>query len=96
MNTLAPILRKNGFQYNLIAAGNKTFLYEQVYTKTLSYYEVFKKVIAKETTIAGNFIPEHIAFPSNEDFGKTAWTYRDENKALAKFTELEAVKTESK
>jgi len=91
MDTLPATLRKNGFQYNLITAGNKTFLYEQVYTKTLSYYEVFKKVIAKETTIAGNFIPEHIAFPGNEDFGKTAWTFRDKEKAIAKFNRLESL-----
>ena len=89
MNTLPPILRKNGFQYNLITAGEKAFIYEQVYSKGVNYYEVFKKVIAKETTIQGNFIPEHISFPGNEDFGNWAWVYRSKEKAIKKFNELE-------
>ena len=91
MNTLPAILRKNGFQYNLLIEGNKTFLYEQEYTNEVKYYEVFKKVIAKETTVKGNFIPEHIAFPGNEAFGNWAWTFRDKEKAVAEFNRLESL-----
>ena len=89
MNTLPPIIRKNGFQYSLVAAGNKSFIYCQEYTTDVKYYEVLKKVIAKETTIQGKVIPEHIAFPGNEDFGNWAWVYRDKEKAIKHFNELE-------
>ena len=91
MNTLPTILRKNGFMYTQLLAGEKSFLYRQEYTNEVKYYEVFKKVIAKETTIHGKIIPEHISFPGNEDFGNWAWSFRDHQKAIAEFNRIEAL-----
>ena len=43
-----------------------------------------------------NFAPEpHIKFPSDEDFGKTAWTYRTEEMARAKATEIDSFVVQS-
>ena len=89
MNTLPSILRKNGFEYNLITEGEKSFIYRQLYTKNVSYYEVFEKRIAKPSKIMGKDIPAHIRFPGNEDFGKWAWSYRNPETAQKKFMELE-------
>jgi len=93
IDTLPAFLHRNGFDYECIKSGAKAFIYLQRYSKfggiEIVYYEVFKKVIAKECTLGGNFIPEHIAFPGNEAFGNWAWTFRDKDKAIARFNQLE-------
>lgn len=88
----APLtFRKNGFNYTLVSLGQKACIYKQTYTEIppVSYFEVWKIKEQKEFKIAGKIIPARFWIPGNNDFGKTAWSYRDENKALAKFVELE-------
>ena len=39
--------------------------------------------------VFGVELPEKEKFPSDEDFGKWAWTYRDLNKAMEKYNGIE-------
>lgn len=93
MTPLPVFLRRNGFDYECINSGEKAYIYLQRYDKIgnneIIYYEVFKKTVVPDMTLGGNFIPEHISFPGNEAFGVWAWTFRDKEKALLKFKELE-------
>jgi len=52
-----------------------------IYLRSDGVYEVFKIKIAPEEIVFGKTYPERETYPGNEDFGKTAWCYR--NKALA-------------
>jgi hypothetical protein len=90
-NTLPLNIRKNHFDYTCIKSGEKAFIYSQCYDQIngIYYYEVFRKVIRKECVFHGKLIPEHIAFPGNEDFGVWAWSFRDKDKAEKKFNQLE-------
>lgn len=83
--------RKNGFNYTLHSSGEKSFIYRQTYSEkpAVFYFEVFEKKIQSAGERFGKFYPEQIRFPGNEDFGKWAWTYRDEKKAIAKFNQIE-------
>lgn len=38
-----------------------------------SYYEIFKKKIAKAVTLKGVEYPEREVYPNDNDFGKWAW-----------------------
>ena len=83
--------RKNGFNYTLISLGQNACIYRQTYTEKppVNYFEVWRIKEQKEFQIGGKTIPAHFWIPGNEDFGSTAWSYRDQQKALAKFAELE-------
>jgi hypothetical protein len=37
----------------------------------------------------GKHYEDQFRIPGNEEFGKWAWVFRDEQKAIAKFNELE-------
>ena len=39
----------------------------------------------------GKKYPKREVFPKNDDFGITAWTYCDYNKAIEKYNELESI-----
>jgi acetoacetate decarboxylase len=80
MKKLEQHQRKNGFDYELVERNDKAAIYKQVenYGENNEYivaYEVFLIKIRKDKSIVGNFIEGGEIFPSNEDFGKNAWTY---------------------
>ncbi len=88
----APLtFRKNGFNYTQVSLGIKSAVYEQTYTQIppVSYFEVFRIKEQKEFTINGITSPAKFRIPGNEDFGLWAWVYRDKEKAIKKFNELE-------
>jgi hypothetical protein len=88
MITLPVKLRKNGFIYTqVLREGNKA-IYEQHVTPDLKYFEVFIIRIRQEKIIAGKTIPAGETFPKDEDFGYTAWTFRDYDRALNKYDSL--------
>jgi hypothetical protein len=89
MITLPSKLRFHGFTYTQVLRGVRSCVYEQTVTQEIKYFEVFTIRIEPETTIGGKFYPERERWPKDEDFGYTAWTYRDYEKALKKFNELE-------
>lgn len=38
-----------------------------------SYYEIFKKKVAKAATLKGVYYPERETYPNDKDFGDWAW-----------------------
>ena len=89
MKTLSHKIRKNRFDYTLICRGGRSCLYAQHVTPEMNCFEVFLIKVQKAKILFGNSIPEKEVFPSDEDFGKTAWVYSDYNTALKKYQELE-------
>ncbi len=88
MNHLLDTLRKNGFTYTqVLREGNKA-IYEQSITRKLKYFEVFVIRTRPERLLKGKLILGGEVFPGNEDFGKTAWSYRTYEKALLKFNSI--------
>ena len=90
MKTLSHKIRKNEYSYSLICRGCRSCLYAQHITPEIDCYEVFLIKVQKAKILFGNVIPEKEVFPSNEDFGKTAWSYSDYNTALNKYNNLES------
>lgn len=90
---LATEVKKNGFTYTLVQRNERAAMYEtSISDGTNPYYEVFqiKTAPGGESTISGKLITfsPHERFPSNEDFGKSAWCYRYKDKAEAKYAEI--------
>ena len=86
---LPQILMKNTYTYVLYRRGIKALIYEQRVSKKIIAYEVFKKIISPEKNIKGKILPPREKFPSNEDFGFTAWSCKTKQRASEKFHELE-------
>lgn len=87
MRIIEKEFNKNGFLYKEVKRDANIAIYEQIDVENdiRLAYEVFKVVVMKPN----NFIPEHFEkFPSNEDFGKTAWSFRKYDKAIDKFNFL--------
>ena len=80
---------KNGFPYTQICRGARSCIYEQRVGQKLIAFEVFIIQTRSERSILGKIIQAKEKFPSNEDFGKTAWTYWTVEQAMKKFNELE-------
>ncbi len=59
-----------------------------MYYRNDNVYEVFKIKISKEEEAFGKTYPKREVYPGNEDFGKTAWTYREEKNALRRYNEI--------
>ena len=91
MNPLpAPsTLRKNGFTYTQVCRGERSCVYEQLVTPEVKYYEVFIIKTRAEEKQFGKVYPAREVFPSNEDFGATAWSCRTLEKAMRRFNEIE-------
>lgn len=88
MKILDNRVRKNGFDYYLVQRNTKSAVYEQkIYNKTIAY-EVFKIKIRKEENVFGRIIEKREKFPSNEDFGKNAWTFKSLDKAKEIYNKL--------
>ena len=82
-------LRKNGFNYTQVCRGWRSFVYEQLITPEIKYFEVFELRIQPEREKFGKLYPTKERFPGNEDFGVWAWTCRTLEKAMERFNELE-------
>jgi len=89
IRTLPANLRKNGFDYTQVSRGERSCLYAQHVTPSVTYFEVFLIKISREICINGKIIQARERFPSNEDFGYSAWTYRNLARARGKFEVLE-------
>ncbi len=60
-----------------------------MYSRGESIFEVFKVQTKKAGDVFGKQYPDREIYPSNEDFGKTAWCYSSFERASSKFSELE-------
>lgn len=86
---LEQIIKRNGFSYHQVTRNKKVAIYEQRgKDNSISGYEVFLIKVLPDRKIKNTLILSYEKFPSNEDFGKTAWFYHTLDKAVAKMTEL--------
>ena len=89
MKLLPEFLKKNGFTYTLLLRGQRSCIYEQHVTQEMTYFEVFINKVKPEQVILGRSYTEREVFPGNEDFGRTAWSYRDYKSAMKRYDVLE-------
>lgn len=89
MIPLSPIIRKNGFTYTQVCRGERSCIYAQNGTPELAYYEVFLIRHSRDKNINGKLIEARERFPKDEDFGITAWTYRNLKDAERRFEQIE-------
>jgi len=59
-----------------------------IYERSDEVFEVFKVQIHKEAEIFGKPYPTREAYPSSEDFGKTAWCFTSLDSAMKKYNRL--------
>lgn len=59
-----------------------------IYKRWDDVWEVFRIKIVKEKTMFGKTYPRREVYPSNEDFGATAWGYKDEHLARRRYDVL--------
>ena len=97
MKYLKDEFTKRGYIYKLKSRGEKALMYAQYDDESLSLvgYEVFKIKISEEKTVFDKTYETQEKFPSDEHFGKWAWTFLrsdyGERKAIEKFNQLEEV-----
>jgi len=89
MILLNKIIYKNNYTYTQVLKGKRYCIYEQRGVSNMRCFELFELKVLKSMELNGKHYEEREVFPKNENFGKTAWTICDWEKALAKFDELE-------
>lgn len=83
-------IKKSVFTYIQIARTDCVAIYAQLLHCRIICYEVFKIKIQKERNFDGRLFPSKEKFPSDSEFGKSAWAIRDFTKAYAKYVKLNA------
>lgn len=83
------ILNYHGYTYIQVCRGSRSCVYRQTYGKKTQGFEVFIIRKQKEVILNGKVYPARERFPKDEDFGKTAWTFRTLEQAMTKSNELE-------
>lgn len=80
-------IKKNGYRYVLVERTESKAIYQQE-----KYgFEVFKIKKGKPHPKANDDLRNYDAverFPSDEDFGKSAWTYSSLDQALARYQSI--------
>ena len=90
MKRLPEELRCNGYTYTLHMRGKRACIYAQHVAPGKRRWEVFLIKTRPAEDIIGKSYPEREVFPSNESFGKTAWTFIKLENAEKAFVSLEA------
>jgi len=75
LRRLSKKLRRNGFEYSCILRNGRSCIYSQRVTKSQYVFEVFKIRYSKTRKINGKILSAGERFPTDEDFGKSAWVY---------------------
>jgi hypothetical protein len=90
IKSLPEVIRKNGFTYFLVQRTLKKAIYRQAYDNVSIAFEVFEIRVrgVQYSSILGKSLPPAERFPSNEDFGKTAWSFRNLQTAIKKYEEI--------
>jgi hypothetical protein len=90
MKRLSKEINRNGFQYFLLKRTPKKALYRQTLGNVQVGFEVFLiRVHGKQfSPLLNKSFDAAERFPGNEDFGRTAWSFMDYQKALKKYMEL--------
>lgn len=89
MVTLDTTLKLTGLgQGNIQAKQIKRTNNICLYQRTDDIYEVFIPKVLPAGDVFGKHYPERESYPSNEDFGRTAWCYKNLEMAEKKFNKL--------
>lgn len=91
--SLPTKVRKNGYIYTQVLRNGRCAIYEQTTGQKTIAYEVFIIQIQRERNFKGEIFPRKEKFPSNEDFGYSAWSIKDRQKAISKLLELTTKKS---
>jgi hypothetical protein len=96
MDILPEKIKRKGFIYELEKRGTKALMYRQIDDEDniLVSYEVFKLKVDPPKLVFGIQLNEREVFPSNEDFGKWAWTFSIKERADKRFQEIEDLEDE--
>ena len=89
---LKPVIQKNKFSYHLLVRENHKAIYEQKDDEITIAFEAFKVKLGKYSDYQKSLSPTdndfYESFPKDEDFGKTAWTYRTLTDAMKKYESI--------
>ena len=89
---LSDIIRRNGFTYQIVKRLDNVAMYSQLCSTPTGFkcigYEVFIVKIRRANGIKGLPKFNYEAFPSNEDFGKTAYAPSTLQLAENRFNQL--------
>jgi len=92
MEILSKTIRKNGFSYEQVCRNEFAAVYAQMVGGLIIAYEVFEIRQQKEgsATMGGVEIQfkEKELFPGDNEFGKTAWSVKNKDKAIQMFNGL--------
>ena len=88
--------RKNGYDYIPVEESKHCCIFEQIITPESSQYEVFIKKVSRERIMDGRVLPAREVLPSDEDFGKIAFSVGTIARAQKKMVELEIMCFEGK
>ena len=61
---------------------------EALYYRWDDVWEVFRIKISPEAEIYGKKYPKRETYPSNEDFGRIAWCFKDEDRARRRYNTI--------
>lgn len=91
MIPLPKTFKKNTFFYEQVLRRGDIAIYQQRLREGAGClaFEVFKIKKCPDWNSPGGFVPAHEAGPSNEEFGKSAWSYPTLEMAKKKMRELE-------
>lgn len=87
---------KHGCLFTLIEQGPRALLYEQKFDDKIIGYEVHKIRLRKYRVLGGRELKEIQRLPSDEDFGKRAWSFRSIEQAKMRFKLANKAATEFK
>ena len=89
MKPLSQKINYKGYSYTQVLKGKRYCLYEQRGVANMRCFELFELKVLESMNLNGKEYEEREVFPKDSDFGKTAWTICDWERAFAKFNELE-------
>lgn len=89
MKRLAEKIKRNGFIYLQVHRTNEVAIYLQYAGTSKIGFEVFEIVRKKETRFKDVVIPAREKFPSNTDFGNSAFSIGGLNRAIARASQIQ-------
>jgi len=88
MKELDDVIKLRGVGKNVTSTLKKKYGVCYVYLRSDGYYEVFKANVAQPETVFGVEYGEREVYPSNEDFGFSAFCTANEENAYTIFERL--------
>ena len=88
MQKLPDKIKISGIGINITATLVERTTSKAIYLRSDNIYEIFKIKITPKNEVFGKTYPERESYPSNEDFGKIAWTFRTLKKAKELYDNL--------